>query len=88
MFYDKLPNSLNEEISEKYQEWKEKFLARDALGNRIAFLRKWIEKKCREVAGTQQMKIQFLTCWDFPNNYGCERKNYNKRRNYKKNKFD
>ncbi|XP_021746677.1 uncharacterized protein LOC110712520 [Chenopodium quinoa] len=88
MFYDKLPSPLNEEISEKYQEWRERFLARDALGNIIAFLRKWIEKKCREVAGTQQMKRQFLTCWDFPNNYGCERKNYNKRRNYKKNKYD
>ncbi|XP_021733293.1 uncharacterized protein LOC110700113 [Chenopodium quinoa] len=88
MFYDKLPSPLNEEISEKYQEWREKFLARDALGNIIAFLRKWIEKKCREVAGTQQMKRQFLTCWDFPNNYGCERKNYNKRKSYKKNKFD
>ncbi|XP_021728284.1 uncharacterized protein LOC110695343 [Chenopodium quinoa] len=72
MFYDKLPSPLNEEISEKYQEWKEKYIARDALGNRIASLRKWIEKKCREVAGTQQMKRQFLTCWDFPNNYRCE----------------
>ncbi|XP_021727438.1 uncharacterized protein LOC110694576 [Chenopodium quinoa] len=53
MFYDKLPSSLNEEISENYQEWRNKFLARDALVNRIAFLKKWIEKKCREVAGTQ-----------------------------------
>ena len=45
MFFDKLPRPLNEEISEKYQEWKEKYMARDALGNRIAFLRKWIDKK-------------------------------------------
>ncbi|XP_021771316.1 uncharacterized protein LOC110735431 [Chenopodium quinoa] len=88
MFYDKLLSPLNEEISEKYQEWRERFLARDSLGNRIDFLRKWIEKKCREVAETQQLKRPFLTCWDFPNNYGCERKNYNKRKKYKKNKFD
>ena len=44
---------------EKYQEWRERFLAKDALGNKIAFLRKLIEKKCREVAGAQQMKRQF-----------------------------
>ncbi|XP_056694878.1 uncharacterized protein [Spinacia oleracea] len=38
MFYDKLPNHINGEISEKYQEWVDKHGHRDALGKRIAFL--------------------------------------------------
>ncbi|XP_056695731.1 uncharacterized protein [Spinacia oleracea] len=74
MFYDKLPNPINEEINEKYQELVDKHGHRDALGRMIEFLRKWIEKKCREVVGTQQMKRQFITCWDMPNDYGCTRK--------------
>ncbi|KAL2902531.1 ORF 1: putative Polyprotein CP [Bienertia sinuspersici] len=56
MFFHKLPSPIYEEIIEKYQEWKEKYGTGDSLGKRISFLRTWIEKKCREVAGTQQMK--------------------------------
>ena len=92
MLFDKLPKPINEEISEGYQEWIEKYNSRDTLGNRLRFIRRWVEKKCREVKGTQHMKRQFLNCWDMPGEWGCNKRDNQKngygRKNYRKKSFN
>ena len=65
MFFDKLPAPINEQISEEYRELI-KNGDKDTLGNKISYVRKCVEKKCRDVRSTQRMKKQFLTCWETP----------------------
>ena len=52
MFFDKLPAPINEQISEEYRELI-KNGDKDTLGNKISYVRKCVEKKCRDVRSTK-----------------------------------
>ncbi|XP_021722592.1 uncharacterized protein LOC110690074 [Chenopodium quinoa] len=66
MFYNKLPSPLNEEISEKYQEWKEKFLARDALARivlqSVGLVENFYANECKKA---NHKLMEALGSWDY-----------------------
>ena len=91
MFYDKLPNSINFIINEKYMAWLEKAYFIETLGIRISYLKKQINDQCLNLQKQKQLKKlkkQFLTYWDTSYEWGNEVDKIRKRKFFKKKRFN